>query len=266
MHPFLFSFGDVRVPAYGVVYLVAFLAAVGFFAWYARRPTGLPFLRLFEMGFQVAIAGEIGARVAFVVVEWDRFAAGAIGFRQFLVGGRVVLGGIVAGAAYAAYVWRKNAFPVGATLDPSLTGTTLGMAIGRLGCYLAGCCYGRETDAAWAVTFSDPAARALHGTPLGVPLHPTQLVQFATALALFVFLWVLLRRGAPPWVATGWFFATGGAMRIAMEFLRGDARGEWMGITTSQWIGTAMCALGLAILFAAHRRAEGAATPSPERA
>ena len=95
MHPILFEAWGVSVHTYGVVYLLAFLSGIAIAAKLAVKD-GVPFWRTVDAAFMIAIAGEVGARLTFVIVEWDRFAAGEIGFRQFLSGGRVVLGGVIA--------------------------------------------------------------------------------------------------------------------------------------------------------------------------
>jgi phosphatidylglycerol:prolipoprotein diacylglycerol transferase len=253
MKPVLFTVGGVPIPTYGALYLVAFLSSLAVFAGLGRRVTGLRFGRMFEIGFQLAIAGEIGSRLAFAVVEWDRFAAGRVSWRQFLFGGRVVFGGVLAGAAFAAYLFRRHRLPMMPTLDAGFTATALGMAIGRIGCLFAGCCYGKPTGAWWGITFTDPLAARLNGTPLGVPLHPTQPIQALLGFAVFgALLWM---HGRPRRAGdiTAVFLALTGGVRFLVEFLRGDPRGAAAGLATSQWIGLLMVALALA-WFAARRR------------
>jgi len=258
VHPVLYQNGDFVIGAYGPVYLLAFLASIGTYALLARRFTDLSFVQHFDLGFQVAIAGEIGARVAFVIVEFDRFAAGAIHLREFLLAGRVVLGGVVAGTVYAVYVFRKHRLPLGWTLDAGFTGVALGMAIGRIACLLGGCCFGRPTDLAWGITFTDPLAQRLNGTPLGVPLHPTQPLLAGVGFVLFLILLAVHLRGSYPGQASLWFLTLQGASRFGIEFLRGDPRGAGAGLATSQWIGLAMIAAGVAGFVVRRVRARGA--------
>lgn len=257
MFPVLFNLGDFSVPTYGVLYLFAFLSAAAVFAHLARTEK-MPFWKLFELGFQMAIAGEIGARLTFIIVEWDRFTSGAIDLKQFLVAGRVVLGGIIAGAAFCIWAVRRHNLPPARMLDGALTGAALGMAIGRLGCLAAGCCYGRPTDLWWGITFTHPLAEKLNGTPLGVALHPSQIVQFLTALGLFAFLYFMHRWKSYDGQVSATFFLIAGLLRFGNEFLRGDDRGALAGITTSQWIGLLMMAGAILWLaYAARRRRIG---------
>lgn len=253
MHPVLFNFFGYPVPTYGVLYLTAFLASIGVYAWLARTKDH-PFSELFEFGFQVAIAGEIGARLLFVIVEWDRFIAGAISMQQFLVAGRVVLGGIVAGTIFC--IWRvyRMRLPIWRNLEAGITGPVLGMAIGRLGCLSAGCCFGKPTDLWWGITFTDPLARKLNGTPLHQALHPTQILQFLSALFIFFVLLYFHRHRRYDGHIIGLAFLLLGVMRFFMEFLRGDPRGAVEGLATSQWIGLGMIVGGAGFMIYRRRR------------
>jgi len=264
MHPLLIELGPLRVGTYGTTYLVAFVSGVFSFAYLGSR-LGIRFRRLVDIGFLVAISGELGARLTFVIVEWPRFAAGSISWRQFLVSGRVVLGGVVAGVAVAAWLFRSNRLPTLAVLDATLAAVPLGMGIGRIGCLLAGCCYGRPTDAWWGITFSDPLAAAINGTPLGVPLAPTQMIQSLDGLLMFALLgWLFFRRRFDGQIAA-LFFAVEGLSRFAVEFLRGDRRGHVGPLATSQWIGIGMVVAGALLGWLAWRRARlTRATPPGE--
>lgn len=255
MHPILFQHGDFVVGAYGPVYLAAFLVSIATFALLARRFAPYDFWTFVDVGFQAAIAGEIGARVAFVIVEWERFFAGEIGPREFLLAGRVVLGGVIAGGLWGAWVFRRHRLPVASMLDCIFAAAALGMGIGRIACLLAGCCFGRPTDLAWGITFHDPLARQISGTPLGVPLHPTQPLLAVLAILTFVVVAWIVVRGRTPGLASVTFLVLSGATRFGVEFLRGDPRGAGAGLATSQWIGLAMVLIGaVAAAFLLRRR------------
>ena len=243
MYPILFELGGVSVHTYGVVYLFAFLAAIAVTARLATRD-GIPFWQMVDVAFMIAIAGEVGARLTFVIVEWDRFAAGEISVRQFMSGGRVVLGGVIGGVLFAAWIFRRRNLPVAGVLDAVLAGAALGMGIGRLACLAAGCCFGRPTEWWWGITFSDPVAEQFNGTPLGIALHPSQIVQATLAFLMFAVLLALHGRRRFPGQVAAAFMILAGISRFVTEFLRGDARGAWVGVSTSQWIGLVLVAAG----------------------
>jgi len=127
----------------------------------------------------------------------------------------------------------------------------LGQAIGRLGCFAAGCCYGKVCDRPWAVTFHDAYATRAVGTPLEVPLHPTQLYESAAALLIFFgLLWLSGRKRFEGQVALVYlvFYA---ATRFVIEFYRGDAaRGTVFHglLSTSQFIAI-LVAVAAGVLY-----------------
>lgn len=245
MYPVLLEIGRFKLASYGVVYLIAFLAGIAGVAHYAARASGRKFGELFDLAFQTAIAGEIGAHLTFLAVEWDRMASGAISWLKFVIAGRVVLGGVLAGTAFFAWRVYRMKLPVAACMDGAGIAVTLAMSIGRLGCLLSGCCYGAPTDAAWGIVFRDPQAATWNGTPLGIALHPTQPLLAAVAFATFLFLrWNFERRRFVGETAA-WFLVLHGVTRFAIEFLRADPRGATFGLATSQWIGLAMAAFGV---------------------
>jgi len=239
--PVLLKIGSFAIPTYGVLYLFSFLVGIAVFARLTRSES-MPFGKMYELGFGIAIAGEVGARLLFIIVEWERFSSGAISMQQFLVAGRVVLGGVVAASIYCIWVVRHYNLKPARMLDAMLTGAALGMSIGRLGCLAAGCCYGKPTDLWWGITFTHSLAEKLNGTPLGVSLHPTQLLQFTTAMLLFLFLLRMHRWKQYDGQVAAMFFLIAGLLRFGNEFFRGDPRGEAAGITTSQWVGLLMAA------------------------
>jgi phosphatidylglycerol:prolipoprotein diacylglycerol transferase len=124
----------------------------------------------------------------------------------------------------------------------------LGHAIGRIGCFLAGCCWGRECSSPWAVTFTDPAAERNVGVPLNVPLHPTQLYE---ALGNLLILALLLTFENRRWKGQtfAWYLGAYAILRGTLEFFRGDPRGSVLdgAVSTSQLIALAGLAAAVGI-------------------
>jgi len=134
---------------------------------------------------------------------------------------------LIAGFAIAAWCIRKNNIPALAACDAFSPGLALGHAIGRLGCFSAGCCFGKETHHFWGVVFTNPLANSISGTPLNVPLQPTQLFEAAVELANFLVLTWMFKRRKFDGQVLGAFFILYGTARFFLEFLRGDpGRGE----------------------------------------
>ena len=140
----------------------------------------------------------------------------------------------------------------------------LGQSIGRLGCFAAGCCWGRACDLPWAVTFKDPYTARQVGTPIDLPLHPTQLYEsLATALIFVLLLWIARRKKFNGQVALA-YVSLYAAARFAIEFFRGDAaRGVVFGgaLSTSQFIAVLML-VGAAVLFPYLARKQRVAVPA----
>jgi len=127
---------------------------------------------------------------------------------------------------------------------------------GRLGCLAAGCCYGKPTDVPWAIVFTNPLAASNVGTPLGIPLHPTQLYEAGAALIILALLLATERRGRPFPGRTFWAYMFLYAIsRYIIEMYRGDPRGNVFGMfSTSQFISIVLAPLSLVMLFWLSRR------------
>jgi phosphatidylglycerol:prolipoprotein diacylglycerol transferase len=144
----------------------------------------------------------------------------------------------------------KHRMPFWTTCDVFAPGIALGHVTGRLGCLAAGCCYGRPTDVPWAITFTNPLAAANVGTPLGVPLHPTQLYEAGIELVILIALLATERRGKQFAGRTFWAYIFLYAVsRYVIELYRGDPRGEVLGFSTSQFISLILAPLSVAMLI-----------------
>ncbi len=200
-----------------------------------------------NFGILVVLCGIVGSKVLYVVNEWSYYAAhpGEIFSVATLQAGGVFSGGLLAAFIAAAWFVRKHHMPPLGTCDAFAPGLAIGHAIGRLGCFAAGCCYGVETHHWWGVVFRNPLAHEITGTPLGVPLEPTQLFESAVELANFVFLMWLLKRRKFDGQVFGAFLFIYGVARFFLEFLRGDpGRGSVLGGIIT---GTQLIAIGLVL-------------------
>jgi phosphatidylglycerol:prolipoprotein diacylglycerol transferase len=139
----------------------------------------------------------------------------------------------------------------------------LGHAIGRLGCFSSGCCWGKPTALPWGVTFTDPYAHEMFGVPLGVPLHPTQLYEAAAEALIFTFLMRRWKKRAFDGQIVALYLALYGAARLLIELVRDDPdRGFLFGglLSTSQFIALLM--IGLSAVIWRRRRATASAQPA----
>ena len=149
---------------------------------------------MLDLGIWVIIAALVGAKGLLFVVDFEHFTSSREEFFSLLRSGGVFYGGLIAASLTCIYQLRKHKLPLWRSGDLFAPGIALGYMVGRLGCLMAGCCYGKPTQVAWAITFTDPAAAMNVGTPLGVPLHPTQLYESLAGLVILV---VAARHRAP---------------------------------------------------------------------
>jgi phosphatidylglycerol:prolipoprotein diacylglycerol transferase len=145
--------------------------------------------------------------------------------------------------------------PAWKTLDILALGLPLGQSVGRLGCFMAGCCYGKPTDLPWGVTFTHPETLG----PLGVKVHPTQLYESFLALGVFAVLYRLRARKQYDGQLVVTYFLLAGLVRFAVEFFRGDPRGPALlaGMPSTQALALLMASVGAAfIIYGFLRRGE----------
>lgn len=249
MHPVLFRIGSFEIGTYGLLLALGFFAALGLAMRQGKKDSLAP-EALSDLSVTVLIAGVVGSKLLMIVVDLMSGAslAQVFDFATLRAGG-AIHGGIILGTA--AFFWRvrKWKLPLGPTADALAPAVALGQAIGRLGCFAAGCCYGTECHAPWAITFTNPEAQAFSGTPLFQALHPVQLYTFLVEVAIVGALVLLRRRRAFPGQIAGVFFMLEGLGRGILEIWRGDLdRGVWFGLS---WLSTGRLT-GLAfILFGA---------------
>jgi phosphatidylglycerol:prolipoprotein diacylglycerol transferase len=259
MHPRLFSLpvfdlfgrhiGPLTLHTYGVLLAIAFLAGLWIATWQARR-SGLDAARVGDMAVYVLIAGLVGARVLLVIVEWSYYAHNPHEIWSVLQSGGVFYGGLLGALPVAWWYARRHSLDPWRTADALAPGVAIGQAIGRLGCFAAGCCYGRPAQVPWAVTFRDPYASRAVGTPLDVGLHPTQIYESLACLAILgILLWMAPRKRFHGQLVVA-YAVLYGVVRFVIEYFRGDAvRGTVLGgwLSTSQFIAVAMV-LGAVLL------------------
>jgi len=242
MYPFLFEIPGttLRVPAYGAFVGVGFLAGFQFLARYCRREA--PQLSDAVNGVfpWVILSSLIGSRVLYFLLEdpWGLAAHPALFFKVWQ-GGHTFYGGLI--AAFAASWWycRRSGIPFLWFADAAICGVALGQISARIGCFLAGCCWGKPCDLPWAVTFTHP--ESLAGIKY-VAVHPTQLYQAIANLATFLACRSVLMRKRFDGEVLLWYGILYSLGRMVVEIFRADQQ-RWfllVGLlTTSQLIALA---------------------------
>ena len=249
MYPELFSIGPVTLYSYGVLLAVSYLLGL----WLAMRRAkawGLDPSRVLDLGIYIIIAALVGAKLLLLVVDFDQFRGmSADDLFSLVRSGGVFYGGLILAVIVAFWYIHKHRLPFWTTCDVFAPGIALGHVTGRLGCLAAGCCYGRPADVPWAITFTNPLAAANVGTPLGIPLHPTQVYEAGAELLILGFLLTTEKRGRYFAGRTFWAYMLLYAIpRFIVEIYRGDPRGEVLGLSTSQFISVILTPLSIAML------------------
>ena len=221
--PRLFHIGSFGLPTYGLMAALGLIFGLLLIVKLGREQ-GIDPDKLWNLGIVAIISGVAGAKILMVLVDlgYYRDYPGEIFALSTLQAGGVWSGGLVLAIIMCVWYMRRNRMPVLASCDVFAPGLALGHAFGRLGCFAAGCCWGRETHVPWAVTFRNPLAAEIVGTPLGVPLHPTQLYELVLELANCIFLVWLLRRKKFEGEIIGTYLIVYGVGRYFIEFFRGD--------------------------------------------
>ncbi len=251
MFPQIVRIGDFFIPTYGVLVALALLAALWLTARLARR-SGLEPETVVNLGVYCALAGILGAKLLMFAFDFDYYARNPreIFSLTTLQAGGVFQGGLALALITAIIYMRRKKLPGLATADTFSPGIALGHAIGRLGCFAAGCCWGAECHLPWAVTFTNTEAHRLVGVPLGVPLHPTQLYEAFAEASIFAILYLRFGRSHRPGSIFGLYLLLYGSARFVVEFFRVHDQANPFGapVSTPQWIALAMVGAGAWLL------------------
>jgi phosphatidylglycerol---prolipoprotein diacylglyceryl transferase len=248
VYPELFSVGPVTVYTYGVLLAASYLLGLRL-AMARAKKWGLDSNRVLDLGIYIIIAALLGAKLLLLVVDFDQFRRNPAEIWNLARSGGVFYGGLILAVVVAFWYIAKYKLPFWTTCDVFAPGIALGHVTGRLGCLAAGCCFGKPTDVPWAITFTNPLAQTNVGTPLGVPLHPTQLYEAGAELLILIFLLTTERKGRYFPGRTFWSYMFLYALtRFVIEIYRGDPRGMVFGMSTSQFISVVLAPLSIAML------------------
>jgi phosphatidylglycerol:prolipoprotein diacylglycerol transferase len=203
--------------------VLAILAALCTIVRLGRRE-GLETGLLLDFSTWLLLVGLVGAKVLMVISDWGyyrRYPGEIVSWNTFLAGG-AFYGGIVAALLFAAWYIRLHHLSFWKVVDVYAPAVSLGLGIGRIGCFAAGCCYGKPTTSAWGVVFTDPIAHQVAGTPLNIPLYPTQPIMSLASLSIFaILIWRYSKKSHDGEIFV-LYVVLYAVARFFIEFLRGD--------------------------------------------
>src|SRR5512138_3199224 len=220
MHPRLFELGPITVYTYGVLLAAAYLLGLKL-AMVRAKSRGLDQTRVLDLGIYIIISALVGAKLLLLITDFRSFVSSPAELLNLARSGGVFYGGLILAVGVALWYIRRIGLPLWTTCDVFAPGIALGHVVGRFGCLFAGCCFGKPTTKPWGITFTDPFAAANVGTPLGVPLHPTQLYEAGAELVILLLLLATERKGRTFAGRTFWLYMLLYAIsRFIIEFFR----------------------------------------------
>lgn len=281
MHPIIFQFGPFTVYSYGLCIAIAFLAAIATAAARARR-YGWGAENAYDVCLCAMIAALVGSRLFYVLESPREFLSAP--WEVFMVwkGGLSYYGGFIGAVAAGAIYLKMRRLGVAEGFDLLIPSVSLGQAIGRIGCFLNGCCFGKMSGLPFAVRFPEgsPAysyqlyesGAIRQGSACTLPVHPAQLYETLMDIGIFIALSYALSRKKYDGQVFLLYFVLYGAGRLALEFLREDNPAVTslggVALNLQQLISLAALVIGTAVLLwagALNRKKTAAGGPSLAR-
>lgn len=253
MFPKLLEYHWLVIHSYGFLLALAFTAGLHVSARAAVREH-LESAKIYDLGLYIALSALLGAKLLMFVAEFEYYSQnpGEIFSFSTLRSGGVYYGGFILAVVVAVAYTRAKHLPLWKVTDAFSPGIALGQSIGRLGCFAAGCCYGKPTHSLLGVTFTNPYSNQTVGVPLLIPLHPTQLYEAAANLVIFAILWLKLKRKKFDGQVFILYLTFYSVVRFTIEFFRGDPdRGFLFGglLSTSQFISVILMIAAATLFF-----------------
>jgi phosphatidylglycerol:prolipoprotein diacylglycerol transferase len=252
MHPILFeiNLGFIRIPlhSYGFLIAIGFLCGIATVRKLSVRSKMNPDINA-DLAFWLLMYGFIGARVLFIFTRLEYFLENPIDMFKVWEGGLVFFGGLIAATGYAVFYFKKHKLNVWKMIDVLSPGLVIAHAFGRMGCLMAGCCYGRLTNEPWGIKLN---SELVDDALKGVPLHPTQIYESVSLFILYAGMMHIFRTKKFDGQVGLTYFVLYPIIRSIIEIYRGDSiRGFVIEgvLSTSQFISIGVFAVALTVLL-----------------
>jgi phosphatidylglycerol:prolipoprotein diacylglycerol transferase len=252
VHPILIRIGPLIIHTYGFLIAVGFLIGLMLAILQAKKE-GIASDKIIDLSFYILLAAIIGSRLLFILINLGYYINNPMDIFKIWEGGLVFYGGLMLAIPAAVLYVKKNGLSVWKTADIFAPSMAIGHVFGRLGCFSAGCCYGKAAASLpWAVIFTNPVCLA----PTNVPLHPTQLYEAAGEFFNFLILLTLRKHRS----FNGQLFITYillySVLRFIVEFFRGDVGRGFIApyLSVSQGISILMFLVGVSGFVVLRRR------------
>ncbi len=256
MHPNLINIGPFTVRSYGTMIVLGFFIGL----WLIKRRArnyGIPWEKCVDLAFYLLLGGIIGSKIFYWLILPDYFlydmkliTDDPIEFIKNFGSGFEFFGALFSGVIVFLIYTSRNQLPRLHTLDLLTPSIPLAHAFGRIGCFLAGCCYGRECSYTWSIIFNHPDSLA----PQGIALHPTQLYESALLLLLtgLLLLSESYLRKKPGMMLPAYVIGYT-VIRFIVEYFRGDPRGSVGRMTMTQLVAILAAVIASISIFCLSR-------------
>ncbi len=221
MHPVLLRLGPLTIHSYGLMMALGVALALWFIYVQARK-RGLDAPRIIDAGFYTILISLVGAKLVLLAGSFSYYARYPGELLSLARSGGVFQGGLAFGVVFALLYFRRRQIPTWPVADLAGPALALGHGFGRIGCFLAGCCYGRDCAVPPGVAFHSQYAHDLTGIPLENPLHPVQLYEAALNFLNFLALFLILRRKKFDGQVFSFYIINYSVIRFVTEYFRGD--------------------------------------------
>jgi len=221
MHPILIRIGVLTIHTYGFFMAIGVAAAL-IFIYYQGKKRGFNPDKLLDAAFWILLISLLGAKLILFLGHISYYLENPTELLSLARSGGVFQGGLTFGVIFAIFYFRKKKMPLWPIADLVGPAIALGHGFGRLGCFSASCCYGRECSLPWAVVFRNEYAHELTGIPLNTPLHPVQLYEAALNFLNFFLLFLILKRKKFSGQVFSFYVINYSIIRFFTEYFRGD--------------------------------------------
>jgi len=252
MHPDLFSIGPFTLHTYGLLVAIGFLIAL-LVTVKIGKSEGIKPQQTMDMGFLIILGAIIGSRIMYVLMNVSYYIERPMDMFKIWQGGLVFSGGIICVVLIVIWYTKKHHLSFWKVADLWAPAMAIGQGIGRIGCFMAGCCYGRPSGSKWGVVFTDPHALA----PLNIPLYPTQIYSSLSGFVIFFVLILMHSRKKFEGQVFLWLLVLHSTARLFVERFRGDDRGLLLGggdMSITQLVTLLILIASIVALFIFKRR------------
>jgi phosphatidylglycerol:prolipoprotein diacylglycerol transferase len=250
VNPVAFTIGEISVRWYGVMVALAVVVLILWMVWQIRRGADISYDSLLTVALVAIPSGIIISRLIHIIDMWGFYMANP---GQLLGFGGLTIWGAILGATLGIWVYsRFSDFKFGYFMDLITPGVLLAQVVGRVGCTINGCCYGKASSLPWAVVYTNPDSYA----PLGIAVHPTQIYEIIFLLIVFGVLFWLRKRFQPEGSLFLIYLSLYSMWRLGVGFLR-DGTDFLFGLQQAQVVGIVVLLIVIPILVLKTRWVKG---------